>query len=121
MGRDETHRFAVTYHRKRRELRDFTSELTAIPGVGKKTAERIVLELKDRLAQIAAPAVADVAGTASSPDRLRGDLLSALQNLGYHRPQAEKAIDSALSGTGEPSFDTRLKVTTSPFGLVAST
>jgi hypothetical protein len=34
MIRDETHRYAVTYHRKRRELRDFTSELSAIPGVG---------------------------------------------------------------------------------------
>lgn len=34
--RDETHRVAVTYHRKRREIRDFTSELTAIPGVGEK-------------------------------------------------------------------------------------
>ena len=39
MIRDETHRFAVTYHRKRRELRDFTSELTAIPGVGDKRKE----------------------------------------------------------------------------------
>jgi excinuclease ABC subunit C len=36
MVRDETHRVAVSYHRKRRELRDFTSELTAIPGVGEK-------------------------------------------------------------------------------------
>ena len=41
MIRDETHRFAVTYHRKRRELRDFTSELTAIPGVGDKRKGRL--------------------------------------------------------------------------------
>src|ERR687885_100471 len=40
--RDETHRFAVTYHRKRRELRDFTSELTAIPGVGDKRKGRLL-------------------------------------------------------------------------------
>jgi len=42
MIRDETHRFAVTYHRKRRELRDFTSELTAIPGVGAKRKTRLL-------------------------------------------------------------------------------
>ena len=42
MIRDETHRFAVTYHRKRRELRDFTSELTAIPGVGEKRKGRLL-------------------------------------------------------------------------------
>jgi excinuclease ABC subunit C len=42
MIRDETHRFAVTYHRKRRELRDFTSELTAIPGVGEKRKSRLL-------------------------------------------------------------------------------
>jgi excinuclease ABC subunit C len=42
MVRDETHRYAVTYHRKRRELRDFTSELTAIPGVGDKRKGRLL-------------------------------------------------------------------------------
>jgi excinuclease ABC subunit C len=42
MIRDETHRTAVSYHRKRRELRDFTSELTAIPGVGDKRKTRLL-------------------------------------------------------------------------------
>ncbi|MGH9940919.1 MAG: excinuclease ABC subunit UvrC [Pyrinomonadaceae bacterium] len=42
MIRDETHRSAVTYHRKRREIRDFTSELTAIPGVGEKRKNRLL-------------------------------------------------------------------------------
>jgi excinuclease ABC subunit C len=42
MIRDETHRYAITYHRKRRELRDFTSELTAIPGVGAKRKTRLL-------------------------------------------------------------------------------
>ncbi len=42
MIRDETHRYAVTYHRKRRELRDFTSELSAIPGVGEKRKKRLL-------------------------------------------------------------------------------
>src|SRR5215204_2455470 len=58
--------------------------LTAIPGVGKKTAERIGLELKDRLPQ---PAVTTgrVPPSASPQDQLREDLLSALLNLGYQR------------------------------------
>src|SRR5713226_8952092 len=42
MIRDETHRYAVTYHRKRRALRDFTSELSAIPGVGEKRKTRLL-------------------------------------------------------------------------------
>jgi excinuclease ABC subunit C len=42
MIRDETHRFAVTYHRKRRSMRDFKSELTSIPGVGEKLKERLL-------------------------------------------------------------------------------
>jgi excinuclease ABC subunit C len=42
MIRDETHRYAITYHRKRRELRDFTSELSAIPGVGEKRKTRLL-------------------------------------------------------------------------------
>jgi excinuclease ABC subunit C len=45
MIRDETHRSAVTYHRKRRELRDFTSELTAIPGVGERRKNRLLRNL----------------------------------------------------------------------------
>ena len=42
MIRDETHRYAITYHRKRRELRDFTSELSEIPGVGDKRKTRLL-------------------------------------------------------------------------------
>src|SRR4030095_936833 len=64
------------------------ARLTRIPGVGKKTAERIVLELKDRLAQVAQPAAADGAGR-SQGDHVRDDLVSALENLGYHRPLGE--------------------------------
>ena len=84
------------------------ARLTAIPGVGKKTSERIVLELKDRLAQIAAGAPVDTA-PADGTDRVRTDLLSALQNLGYHRPQAEKAIDATLQTMSNPTFEHALK------------
>jgi len=98
------------------EPRDFVAavqrgdvaRLTAIPGVGKKTSERIVLELKDRLAHMPATAPADAAPS-NGADRIRGDLLSALQNLGYHRPQAEKAIDATLQTMSEPTFEHALK------------
>ena len=84
------------------------ARLTGIPGIGKKTSERIVLELRDRLASLALGGPVD-AGPASGADRLRGDLVSALQNLGYHRPQAEKAIDSSLQGMSDPTFEQALK------------
>jgi holliday junction DNA helicase RuvA len=70
------------------------ARLTSIPGVGKKTSERIVLELKDRLPKALPSERAASAG--GSPSALRDDLLSALINLGYHRPLAEKAVDAAL-------------------------
>ena len=85
------------------------ARLTSIPGVGKKTAERIVLEMKDRLAQIVMPAAADTAPPASGADRLRADLLSALQNLGYHRPQAEQAIEAAVKSMTDATFEQALK------------
>jgi len=85
------------------------ARLTGIPGIGKKTAERIVLELRDRLAQLPGAAPVDVAPV-NGVDRVRGDLLSALQNLGYHRPQAEKAVDATLQTMSEPTFEHALKV-----------
>ena len=84
------------------------ARLTGIPGIGKKTAERIVLELKDRVAQLGIEP-AEAAAPSSPGDRLRDDLLSALQNLGYHRPLAEKAADAALADGGEPTFEVALK------------
>ena len=83
------------------------ARLTSVPGIGRKTAERIVLELKDRLSQLVLPAGAVAA--ASPADRLRADLLSALQNLGYHRPLADKAVDAALTGAVDATFETALR------------
>jgi excinuclease ABC subunit C len=64
MIRDETHRYAVTYHRKRRELRDFTSELTAIPGVGDKRKNRLLRNLGSirRIAQASVSELAPFVG-----------------------------------------------------------
>ncbi|HEY5619750.1 MAG TPA: Holliday junction branch migration protein RuvA [Vicinamibacterales bacterium] len=84
------------------------ARLTAVPGIGRKTAERIVLELKDRLAQLVVTGV-DRTDAVSSGDRLRDDVLSALQNLGYHRPLAEKAVDSTLARIGTATFEEALK------------
>ncbi len=65
--------------------------LTRIPGVGKKTAERIVLELKDRLPELLVVETDSPEMDTESP-RVRDDVLSALLNLGYQRPRAERAV-----------------------------
>ena len=67
------------------------ARLTGIPGIGKKIAERIGLELKDKMASFV-PAENAAATPADDSEALRTDLLSALMNLGYHRPLAERAV-----------------------------
>ena len=84
------------------------ARLTKIPGVGKKTAERIGLELKDRLPAALQPASA-AAPDAASGDHQRDDLLSALTNLGYQRQTAEKAIDAAFKKSPDGSFEQLLR------------
>ena len=86
-----------------------SAELSKIKGLGKKTAERIVLELRDRMSQLVAPPAHEAAAVASPEDRLRKDLTSALQNLGYHRPYAEKAVDATLASTPDSTFEQALK------------
>jgi Holliday junction DNA helicase RuvA len=83
------------------------ARLTAIPGVGKKTAERIGLELKDRLP--ASLALDAVPAAAAPGDQVRDDLLSALVNLGYHRPMAEKAIAAVLASSPDITFEQALR------------
>lgn len=68
------------------------AQLTRIPGVGKKLAERLVVELKDKLDDFA---VAPVAASAAGP--AVDDVLSALANLGYQRVAAEKAVEQAIA------------------------
>jgi holliday junction DNA helicase RuvA len=83
--------------------------LTAIPGVGKKTSERLVLELKDRLPRPKVTEAAAAPGESDAP-RMRDDVLSALVNLGYHRPLAEKAVDAAFKTLGaDGGFERMLK------------
>jgi Holliday junction DNA helicase RuvA len=70
------------------------ARLTRIPGIGKKTAERMVLELRDKL-----PAATGVAvPTVPTMSAMEEDVLSALVNLGYQRAAAEKALASVVKG-----------------------
>jgi Holliday junction DNA helicase RuvA len=80
--------------------RNDISALTRIPGIGKKTAERMVLELRDKLEQFAAPA----AIPAVTP--MEEDVISALTNLGFQRSAAERALAKiGAAQNGAKSFD----------------
>lgn len=78
--------------------------LTRIPGVGRKTAERLVLELRDKMPPPGAPAPTE---TKTTPTR--DDLLSALAHLGYSRPEAERGADRALKEGGDARFEDLLR------------
>jgi len=83
------------------------ARLTRIPGIGRKTAERLVLELRDKLSfPVAGEVAIPAAGTG-----VEEDVVSALVNLGYQRAAAEKAISSAARSGTEPSFETLFKQT----------
>jgi Holliday junction DNA helicase RuvA len=74
------------------------ARLTRIPGVGKKTAERIVVEMRDRLPRLAGAPAGDAAASVSAVDLLRDDLVSALVNLGYHRQAIDKVLGKLFNG-----------------------
>src|SRR5262245_11739956 len=76
------------------------ARLTSIPGVGKKTAERIVVELKDKFQDFA---------EASPKSSIETDVLSALENLGYTRAIAEGAVRRAKDGDADPAFEVLFK------------
>jgi Holliday junction DNA helicase RuvA len=81
------------------------ARLTRIPGVGRKTAERLVVELKDKM-----PAGVRVAAEEGAvPGTLKDDLLSALANLGYSRGEAEKGVERALRSNGDGRFEDLLR------------
>ena len=77
------------------------AQLTRIPGIGKKTAERMVLELRDKLPE-ASPIAATAVPALSATEE---DVLSALLNLGYQRAAAEKALAVAAKNGKGASFD----------------
>jgi len=77
------------------------ARLTRIPGIGRKTAERMVLELRDKLPE-ARPAAAPAAPAMNATEE---DVLSALLNLGYQRPNAEKVLEAVVKDGTAKSFD----------------
>jgi Holliday junction DNA helicase RuvA len=82
------------------------ARLTRIPGVGRKTAERIVVELKDKLEAVAIEAQKPAA---ASPAGAEADVVSALVNLGYDARAAENAVAEAKHEAGTSSFEKLLR------------
>lgn len=91
------------------------ARLTQIPGVGRKTAERLVVDLREKMTTLAAAQFEEQTGARpetahiSSDDNVRSDALSALLNLGYQRSGAEKAIDNALGEGGDVTVESILR------------
>ena len=75
------------------------ARLTRIPGIGKKTAERMCVELRDKLDAFGAPR------TAAPVSAIEEDVISALTNLGYQRALAEKCVERAVASAGRENFD----------------
>ena len=81
------------------------ARLTRIPGVGKKTAERLVVELKDKMSDLPAAEIAPAAAPSPAAD----DLVSALLHLGYSRPEAERSVERALREHDGARFEDLLR------------
>src|SRR5213075_1556663 len=82
------------------------ARLTRIPGVGRKTAERMVVELKDKLETVV---IETEKPAASSPAGIEADVISALVNLGYDGRAAETAVGEAKSQAGAGNFEKLLR------------
>jgi holliday junction DNA helicase RuvA len=91
------------------------AKLTLIPGIGRKTAERLVVELREKVAFLSSAELEEELGakpearTEPTEDSVRSDSLSALLNLGYQRSSAEKAIDAALGQEGDMTVESVLR------------
>ena len=81
--------------------------LTRIPGVGKKTAERLVVELRDKVEGLSGPDLP----AQKAPATPQGDLVSALVHLGYSRPEAERGVAKALEQGTDGRFEDLLRRT----------
>jgi Holliday junction DNA helicase RuvA len=88
------------------------AKLVGVPGIGKKTAERILVELRDKAAQLASPEMEEqlrAGAIISVGEAMRDDLISALINLGYQKAAVEKAVASVIREKPEASFEVALK------------
>jgi Holliday junction DNA helicase RuvA len=92
---------------------DNLARLTSIPGVGKKTAERLVIELRDKLNDLTSGTtqqqLTSAGGASVSADTVYEDAISALVNLGYQRNAAEKALKQAVQDGTEMSVQKLLR------------
>ena len=92
------------------------ARLVLIPGVGRKTAERLVMELRDKVASLSSAELEEDLGAKTpsgepipTEDSMRSDVLSALLNLGYQRGSAEKAVGSAMDEGGDITVELILR------------
>jgi holliday junction DNA helicase RuvA len=88
------------------------AKLVGVPGIGKRTAERMLVELKDKVSQLASPEMEEqlkAGAIISVGEAMRDDLISALINLGYQKAAAEKAISSVLNENPDANFEAALK------------
>ncbi len=93
---------------------DNLARLTSIPGIGKKTAERLVIELRDKVATLASisstsTSVSSDGQSSASTNEIFDDAISALVNLGYQRNAAEKAVKKAVQDGTEMSVQKLLR------------
>jgi holliday junction DNA helicase RuvA len=89
------------------------ARLVNIPGVGKKTAERLVLELKDKLSALSSPELEEqfrLAGGTASKNSIVDDIVSALVNLGFQRAAAEKAVNATMQENPDANFSQLTKL-----------
>jgi len=91
------------------------ARLTLIPGIGRKTAERLCVELREKVAALSSPELEEElgakaeAGSVPTEDSVRADALSALVNLGYQLTAAKKAIDSTMGERDDISVESVLR------------
>lgn len=86
-----------------------SKKLSSIPGIGGKSAERLILELRDKIKTIVLKGAAEPKEAAKEEDPLAVDVASALENLGYKPQQAEEAVKKAKAGNEGASFEVLLK------------
>ena len=88
------------------------ARLQTIPGIGRKTAERVVLELQEKIAKLAVTPAGLPREAVPSDEQVVGDVVSALLNLGYKRNEAQRAVQAARrEQDGRPVLETLLKDT----------
>jgi Holliday junction DNA helicase RuvA len=93
------------------------ARLTSVPGIGRKTAERLVIELRDKILQLSSPAleesIAATDGKEAKPsiDAIYDDALAALLTFGYPKPAADRALKTTMQDGGEVSVEALLRRT----------